>query len=376
LALDSESVPSVTALISEMAVPREAKRRRSLLATVAIVGVIIVGSIVALQGGSSKARDAAAPASPAAEPAPLAHYLERAPHAASQIVVYGLQGGVQGAPTTPPPELVPIGASAFRRPIAQYLAYSGRRLTTVRGDIGRLRKSLSEGSRARAQSAWLAAYDDYLRLGAVYLEGPLRTLDRAIDGTAGGLTGGTSSPRFSGLHRLEFGLWTGASLGSLEPWAAKLQTDVIELQRILPSVRIAPLDYATRAHEILEDAVRDLLSGTDVRWSGAGVLGTAAGVAATTEVLKTLAPLLGQREGVRTVVDVDLRGLRATLASIKRGHGGSFPTNAQLTQLESERLDAAVGQALEGLAQVPGALETVNAAQPPAIPAADARTDP
>jgi high-affinity iron transporter len=338
--------------------------------------IVIVGSIVAFGGGSSKARDAVAPASSAAEPTPLAHYLERAPHIASQIVVYGVQGSVQGAPTTPPPELVPVDGSAFRQPIARYLAYSERQLTTMRGDIALLRKALGDGSRARAQSAWLAAYADYLRLGAVYLEGSLGALDREIDGTAGGLTDGTSSPRFSGLHRLEFGLWTGASLSSLEPWAADLQTDVIKLQRILPSLRIAPFDYATRAHEILEDAVRDLLSGTDVRWSGAGVLGTAAGVAATTEVVKTLAPLLGQREGVLAVVDTDLRGLRTTLSSIKRNHGGRFPTNAQLTQLESERLDAAVGQALEGLAQVPGTLETVNATQPPAIPAADAKTDP
>jgi Imelysin len=364
-----------------MAVPPQAKRRRSLLVIVAIVGaIVIVGSIVAFKGGSSKAKDAVAPAvapaSPAAERAPLAHYLERTPHIASQIVVYGVQGVVQGAPTTPPPELVPVDASAFRQPVARYLAYSGRQLMTMRGDLARLRTALAEGSRARAQSAWLAAYADYLRLGAVYLEGSLGALDRKIDGTAGGLTGGTSSPRFSGLHRLEFGLWTGASLSSLEPWATHLQTDVIALQRMLPSVRIAPLDYATRAHEILEDAVRDLLSGTDVRWSGAGVLGTAAGVAATTEVVNTLAPVLGQREGVLAVVNADLRGLRSTLASIKRSHGGSFPADAQLTQLESERLDAAVGQALEGLAQVPGALETVNATQPPAIPAANARTDP
>jgi hypothetical protein len=377
LALSAGSVSRITALISVMAVLREAKRRRSVLAILAIVGVIvIVGSIVALTGASSKARDATAPVPRTAEPPALAHYLERAPHVASQIVGYGVQGSVQGGPSTPPPQLVPVDVSAFRQPVARYLAYSGRQLTTMLGDIARLRGALADGSRARAQSAWLAAYADYLRLGAVYLEGRLGTLDQKIDGTAGGLTGGTSSPRFSGLHRLELGLWTDAPLRSLEPWAAQLQTDVIKLQRILPSVRIAPLDYATRAHEILEDAVRDLLSGTHVRWSGAGVLGTAAAVAATTEVVRTLAPVLGQREGVLAVVDTDLRGLRGTLSSIKRSHGGILPTTAQLTQDESERLDAAVGQALEGLAQVPGALETVNATQPPAIPAADARTDP
>ena len=68
-------------------------------------------------------------------------------------------------------------------------------------------------------------------------------------------------------------------------------------QKLLPGVEIDPLDYATRAHEILEDAVRDQLSGTDAPWSGAGLLGTAlAGVVATTEVLKTLAPVLQNRE--------------------------------------------------------------------------------
>ena len=38
--------------------------------------------------------------------------------------------------------------------------------------------------------------------------------------------------------------------------------------------------------------MRDLLSGTDVPWSGEGVLGASAGLAATRELLRTLSPLL------------------------------------------------------------------------------------
>ncbi|MDQ6777837.1 MAG: hypothetical protein M3071_16860 [Actinomycetota bacterium] len=70
------------------------------------------------------------------------------------------------------------------------------------------------------------------------------TLDREIDGMPGSLPGGTASPAFR-------------------------------------------LEYATRAHEILEDAQRDLLTEMDVRWSGEGVLGTAAGLAATNEVVRS-----------------------------------------------------------------------------------------
>ncbi len=70
---------------------------------------------------------------------------------------------------------------------------------------------------------------------------------------------------FPGLHRIEKGLWTGAPPRSLVAGrrrrsAARRST----LRRTLPTVPIPPLDYATRAHEILEDAQRDLMSGIQV----------------------------------------------------------------------------------------------------------------
>ena len=202
----------------------------------------------------------------------------------------------------------------------------------------------------------------------MYLEGPIADLDMAIDGTPGSLPGGTASRRFSGLHRLEFGLWTRAPLSSLQPWAQRLAADVRTLGRSLPHVRISPFDCVTRAHEILEDAVRDLLSGTDVPWSGEGVLGTDAAVAATSEVVHTFAPLLITRQGTLAVMLQDLTQVRAMLRSIKVVHGGELPTIGRLTQLQSERLNGSVGQALEALAQVPVVLETNPTAQIPGIP--------
>ena len=79
----------------------------------------------------------------------------------------------------------------------------------------------------------------------------------------------------------------------------------------LPSVQITPLEYATRAHEILEDAQRDLLSGADVPWSHEGLLATAAGLTPHVEVLATLQPLLDGREGTIETVDFSLRRFSA-----------------------------------------------------------------
>jgi high-affinity iron transporter len=353
-----------------------ARRGLAVLVVALALGVAVV---IVSTGGDGPDRSAAATTTgattpPRFGPAALAHYSEGSPHVTSQVRAYAFQRTGRGVPTTPPDPLPPVSQAGFGAPTAAYLSYSVARLRLMLAQIARLRSALHNEDRAAAQTAWRAAYGYYLDLGAVYLEGPISVLNTAIDGTPGGLPGGVGSPQFSGLHRLEHGLWMGATLGSLEPSARALAADVTKLARMLPAVQILPGDYATRAHEILEDAVRDQLSGTDAPWSGAGVLGTSAGVVATTEVIKTLSPLLATRGDVLPTVTGDLAALRTTLASIARAHGGTLPTTSQLTQTQSEQLSGALGQALEGLAQVPGALETARAAIVPRIPAADART--
>jgi high-affinity iron transporter len=346
---------------------------------VAVAAAVVL--VIVLTGSDGKSASASTTPSgglyPAAsQPRPLATYTEHVPHVASQLNIYGYQGSVKGAPSVPPETLKPLSPSAFARPVTEYRAYSGRQLELMAPEIARLQNALKSGDRAAAQDAWRDAYGDYMRLGAVYLEGPVATLDQAIDGNPGGLPGGTSSPQFTGLHRIEYGLWTGQPPASLEPYASRLQTDVAKLRKVLPGVQIVPLDYATRAHEILEDAVRDLLSGTDVPWSGAGVLATESGLMATREVIKTLSPMLQYREAVLPVVTTQLDALSSTLASLKADHGGTLPSNSELSQTESERLNASIGDALEALAQVPGALETAYTPAIPQIPANQKRIVP
>jgi iron uptake system EfeUOB component EfeO/EfeM len=289
----------------------------------------------------------------------------------SALARYGEQdamreGAGNAAGAAPAPELVPLRVSAFDAPVASYRRYAVAQLGDMEAEITTLEHALSAGDRGAAQEAWRDAYVDYLHLGAVY--GEFGTLDHQIDGTPGGLPGGASSPRFSGLHRIEEGLWTSAKPQSLLTWAQRLDTNVHQLRGQVPRVTITPLDYATRAHEILEDAQRDLLSGTDVPWSHEGVLGTAAGLQATQVVINTLRPLLDGRANVIEVVDTAMLHFRATMGSLRRAHGGRYPTNDQLTQEQSEQLDGSLGGALEALSQVPGDLETRWPIKVPAIP--------
>jgi hypothetical protein len=267
-------------------------------------------------------------------------------------------------------ELSPLPAAAFAGPVATYKAYAERWTAIAERDANSLRRVLAGGSRPGARSAWQTTWSAYLHLGAVY--GLFGALNQEIDGMPGGLlVDGAADPRFTGLHRLEMGLWSNASPHSLVPIAGKLARDLRSLRAILPSVRITPLEYATRAHEILEDAQRDLLSGTHVPWSGQGVLGTAAGLDATEEVFHTLAPLLSGREDAEADVRSELVLLSSAIAQIRHSHHG-WPALSQLTIGERELLNGTLAGALGALELLPGTLETKAPAPIPKLPSPSA----
>jgi iron uptake system component EfeO len=265
----------------------------------------------------------------------------------------------------PASDLEPLEPRQFVRPVAQYRAYSVDEAKGVEAGVDRLHAALAKGDVPAAKQAWLDAYDHYLRLGAAY--GALGKLDEEIDGNPGRLPGGTKSPEFTGLHRIEMGLWTGEAPAKLLAPTAYLAAKVKRLQTVARKIAIGPLTYATRAHEILEDAQRDMLSGVDAPWSGAGLRATADSLAATEFVVGTLRPLLNGRDSTVEPIEIEEARFRQTLARVRREHGGEWPTLEAMTPAQHARVDGGLGSLLERLAAVPGALEVVRTRPVPTI---------
>jgi high-affinity iron transporter len=262
-------------------------------------------------------------------------------------------------------DLQPLHAAAFRRPVAEYRVYSEHQAKAVRRAVARLAADLRAGDVGAARRDWLGAYDHYLRLGAAY--GALGTLDEEIDGNPGRLPGGVRDPHFTGLHRIEMGLWDGEAPARLLGPTDYLAARVAHLQVAVRRIAISPLVYATRAHEILEDAQRDMLSGLDAPWSGAGLRATVDSLAATEFVLGTLRPLLNGRGGAIEPVDNELGRFRAVVEAVRREHGGAWPALTALSQEKHERVDGALGALLARLAQIPGTLEVKRTKPVPTI---------
>lgn len=259
-------------------------------------------------------------------------------------------------------DLSPIPAARFGPSIAAYRRYAERWAVTLASRSASLTAALRAGDRALGRLDWQRAFAAYLRLGASY-----NLLPEALNDRLDELPPVLGEHDFPGLHRIEMGLWTGQAPRSLVPVAVALQGAVGDLRRSLPRIGFDVLDYTLRSHEVLEDAQRDYLSGTGVPWSHAGVLGVAAGVAATRELVATMTPLLEGRDNVLGEAQYWLGRLQSTVDTLRRP-GGLYATLPQLSEAQQQRLAGVLTGTLNALQELPGALETEPIPTIPSIP--------
>jgi high-affinity iron transporter len=248
----------------------------------------------------------------------------------------------------------PLQPDELTLPIKQYQTYVAGQLGTLTTEVTTLRSALASGNVASAQAAWLPAQLTWERVGAAY--GSFGDLADAIDGEPDGLPQGVHDPAFTGLRRIEYGLWHGQPTAQLAPFGTKLASDVAELGRKMPSITTAPADMTIRVHEILEDAQRDHLSGNSDQGAGTGFAETLADVDGTRVVLSELAPLIDERKpGLVRTVQSDLDTLQAALRATE--HNGGWDNEVTAPIAERQRVNAAIGQELEDISPVPDMLE-------------------
>jgi iron uptake system EfeUOB component EfeO/EfeM len=251
-----------------------------------------------------------------------------------------------------------------------YQTFVGSQITTVQSDVNALASAIASGSLQDAESAWLTAHLAWLRIGQDDKQyGAFGDLGNDIDGTSAGLVGGVNSSRFEGFHKVELDLWTDGSLSAAA-------TDTTQLQRLIQQLIATPLsselpvtiqgvaNWLLRPHEIIEDAMRDTLTGDDDYGSGTAGASLIADVSAVREDLSLLNPTLSPL-APRLLPQID-RELDAidTAANAAYTDGG-WVGIAALPLAQREKLDAVVGAAAETLSRVPDLLTSTGKASPP-----------
>jgi iron uptake system EfeUOB component EfeO/EfeM len=260
------------------------------------------------------------------------------------------------------PDVVPVPALELDQPMTEYRAHVRGLLDVVQGQVATLVARLQAGDVSGAESAWLSAHLSWLEIGqddGAY--GAFGDLGRQIDGTAAGLANGTADPRFIGFHRVELDLWTRGDVAAAASDAVGLQRLVTPLAaaRLGPELPTTPAGlsvWTLRAHEILEDGLRDTLTGDDEYGSATALASITADVAATREMVTLLAPVIEPR--APRLVGRARRQLAAVVRAAQAGLvDGRWVAISRLAPGLRERLDAAVGAVLETLAPIPDVIQ-------------------
>jgi high-affinity iron transporter len=280
------------------------------------------------------------------------------PATVSQPVhVTGAGNAAVASPTKGSPVAIkPVTVAELAGPNQEYQAYAARQLAGLAQAVTGIQADLHRGDMATAKEDWLTAQLDWERVGASY--DSFGDAGLAVDGLPDGLPDGVNDKNFTGLHRLEYGLWHGQSAAALLPVAATLAGHVAAVQHNLTSADLAgdPANLPVRAHEILEDALRDHLSGLDDQGGGAAFAQTYADVDITRAVLGYLAPLINARQpGLPAIADGQLGILKSALLATRVND--RWESLATASPAAREHVDAAIDAVLETLAAVPDLLE-------------------
>nr|WP_272945192.1 EfeM/EfeO family lipoprotein [Nocardia nova] len=263
---------------------------------------------------------------------------------------------ISGTAGNTPPAVKRVTEDDLKGPNDAYQTYAAGVLTRLSGMVATLGNDLRAGNIAAAQGHWLDAQQEWERVGASY--NSFGEDGTAVSGLPDGLPDGVQDADFTGLHRLEYGLWHGQRPDQLVPVADRLGGDIAKIQQNLGSDDLAgdPKNLPLRAHEILEDALRDHISSIDDQGSGAAYPLTLADIDVTRAVLGQLGALIDERAPqLRATLTARLDTLQtALLATRDNGH---WRSPAQTPPAARRAVNAALGGALEELARVPQLLE-------------------
>jgi high-affinity iron transporter len=255
-------------------------------------------------------------------------------------------------PTVP----IPVTSQQLAPAISAYRSYVTSVLTLESTQVQALGTAIAGGQLAMARAAWLTAHLTWHRIGGAY--DAFGDLGSAIDGTAGGLVGGADNAQFTGFHKVELDLWQSDDLAAAAADATTLGADVHQLAVKFPSEAIPATELPLRTHEILEDALRDELSGDDDYGSGTDMASVEADVDGTRELLMLLTPALRPRAPrLVATATADLNRLDAALAATESG--GQWVAVTKVPWAQSEQVNASIGAVLEVLALVPALLQVV-----------------
>ncbi len=180
-------------------------------------------------------------------------------------------------------------------------------------------------------------------------------LDVSIDARADDYETGEKDPKFTGFHRLEYGLWQQGTTDGLGTYADRLLADVKDLDQRIEDLTFPPEIVVGGAAALMEEVAATKISGEEDRYSHTDLWDFKANFDGSRKIFDLVRPLIADQdpafvEKVRSnFEDVD-----RTLAKYKTGHG--YATYDKLSESDRALLASRVNTLAEDLSTLRGKL--------------------
>jgi len=207
--------------------------------------------------------------------------------------------------------------TAFIGPLAEYKVFLTLKANAFLKAATALADAVKAGDLDAAKTLYPAARAAY---GQIELEASrFADLHNSIDGLADYLEQREADPAFTGLHRIEYGLFKQDSADGLAPIADKLVADATALQQRLKDARTQPADLSGNAQRVATAAAAAAAAGED-HYADTDLAAFAANLDGVRKVASLLGPV--SPSGARDLIDglnADIGALSDRLDGFRKG---------------------------------------------------------
>ncbi|MXN21122.1 iron uptake system protein EfeO, partial [Pseudooceanicola sp. GBMRC 2024] len=147
-------------------------------------------------------------------------------------------------------------------------------------------------------------------------------LDVSIDARADDYEQGEKDPKFTGFHRIEYGLWVEGSTAHLQDYADKLLADVTDLDSRIAALTFPPEAVVGGAAALMEEVAATKISGEEDRYSRTDLWDFDANFEGAKEIYELLRPMLQDDPDFIEKCDDNFDTVDQVLAKYRTADGG------------------------------------------------------
>jgi iron uptake system component EfeO len=254
--------------------------------------------------------------------------------------------------------LDPKVTAALQPATTSYKAYAVQEVDALLAGTQQFVAAVKAGNRDQAKALYATTRVHYERLEPIAELFP--DLDAAIDARADDFGQKEQDPKWTGWHRLEYGLWDNQPMPSLSGQADKLLSDTTALVAKIKTLTIDPSVVAKGAAGLIEEAAQTKVTGEEERYSHTDVATLVANVDGAEKIIDLLTPALGDvKDGPALLQQLkeDFASLTAVTDRMKDAADPSgYQPYDKVSDNDRASLKAGLSDLSEELATVPGLL--------------------